>query len=70
MISETLDNIADAVKSDDILSFRTALQIQYRYSSCNQRPFRSKTSQKTKNGLQLQSGCHGLSWTVMDDFDG
>ena len=19
-----------------------------------------------KNGLQLQSGCHGLSWTVMD----
>ena len=28
-----------SVKSDNILSFRTTLQIQYRYSSCNQRPF-------------------------------
>ena len=25
---------------------------------------------QAENGLQLRSGCHGLSWTVMDDFHG
>ena len=23
-------------------------------------------SEQPKNGLQSQSGCHGLSWTIMD----
>ena len=27
-------------------------------------------NKKAENCLQLQSSCHGLSWTVMDDFHG
>ena len=41
------------IKSDNTLSFRTALQIQYRYSFCNQRPFWWK---KTPHTFQVWSG--------------